>query len=77
MARWTFEHIGKGHSAAFIERQKARGALGGKAKSESYADKRSAAVQLRSTGLTYNEIAERLNVSLMTIKRWVKADGVK
>ncbi len=77
VARWTFEHIGKGHSAAFIERQKARGALGGKAKSESYADKRSAAVQLRSTGLTYNEIAERLNVSLMTIKRWVKADGVK
>lgn len=77
VARWTYEHIGKGHSAAFIEKQKLRGSLGGKAKSELYTDKRSEAVQLRSTGLTYNEIAEKLNVSLMTIKRWVKANGPK
>ncbi len=72
MARWTFEHIGKGHSAAFIERQRQRGALGGKAKGKAYDDKKAQAKALSDAGVSNAAIARQLGADRKTIIKWSK-----
>lgn len=72
VARWTFDHIGKGHSEAFIAKQKQRGALGGKAKGEAYADTKSQAKALFDDGVSNTAIAKQLNISRMTVIRWIE-----
>jgi len=77
IARWTFDHIGKGHSEAFIAKQKQRGALGGKAKGEANEDKRNQAIELKNSGLSYSEIAAQLTVNRRTIIRWCAGTQTK
>ncbi|ENT9212157.1 replication initiation protein [Salmonella enterica] len=51
--------------------QAQRGAKGGKAKGEAYSGKREQALALAAKGATKQQIAKEVNVSRMTIHRWL------
>lgn len=56
----------------FIDRQTRKGRLGGKAKGESYSVKRKLAVRYKASGMSYTEIADKLNVSRRSVIYWCK-----
>lgn len=69
VAKWTYANITQqGFSAV----QAARGARGGRAKGQAYADKRERAQALRAEGRTQAAIGVELGVSQMTVSRWLK-----
>ena len=75
VARWTYQRFHKqGHSIAFLEKQRERGKKGGQAKGEAYSDKRSEALTMRRSGMTIKAIAEQLEVSEKSIKRWTQSE---
>lgn len=56
----------------FIDRQTRKGRLGGKAKGEVYNAKRKLAVRYKASGMSYTEIADKLNVSRRSVIYWCK-----
>ena len=56
----------------FIDRQTRKGQLGGKAKGEAYSFKREQAVRYKASGMSYTEIADKLNVSRRSVIYWCK-----
>lgn len=56
----------------FVQRQVYKGALGGKARSNKYEDKRKQALALKAKGLNNTQIAKELDVDRKTIHRWLK-----
>ena len=58
--------------AMFIERQTLKGRKGGKAKGEAYSFKREQAVRYKASGMSYTEIADKLNVSRRSVIYWCK-----
>ncbi|MGN5621853.1 replication initiation protein [Acinetobacter sp. Brlt_5] len=56
----------------FIDRQTRKGRLGGKAKGEAYSFKRKLAVRYKASGMSYTEIADKLNVSRRSVIYWCK-----
>jgi len=67
IAKWVWQRFSYGEFSAI---QAKRGAKGGKAKGQAYADKREQAVQLKGEGLNHTQIAKRLGVARYTIIRW-------
>lgn len=74
IARWVWKRDGYAYQE-FIDRQTRKGALGaskgGKAKRDSYNSKRKQAVHFKANGMNNTEIASKLNVSRMTVFRWL------
>ncbi|MEG2251029.1 MAG: replication initiation protein [Bacilli bacterium] len=70
IARWVWKRDNYAYQE-FIYRQTRKGALGGKAKGESYNDKRKQAVRLKDKGMSNTEIAEKLKVARYTVIRWL------
>ena len=73
------------HSERFIEYQRESGrkgaivanangacSLGGKARSDKYADKRTIAIKMREQGFNNTQIAEKLGVSRVSVINWFK-----
>jgi hypothetical protein len=73
IARWVWKRDGYAYQE-FMDRQKRKGQLGGKAKGEAYNAKRKEAARLKASGLNNTEIAKKLDVARMTVFRWL--DGV-
>ena len=83
IAKWVWRNHGSAEfQQAFSEKQAARGrkggkasnsSKGGKARSEQYNDLRAEALKLHVTGINNTQIAKQLNVSRMTINRWLKS----
>ena len=71
IARWVWKRDGYAYQE-FIDRQTRKGQLGGKAKGEAYSTKRKQAVALRAKGMSYTEIADKLNVSRRSVIYWCK-----
>ena len=71
IARWVWKRDGYAYQE-FIDRQTRKGQLGGKAKGASYNAKRKQAVALRAKGMSYTEIADKLNVSRRSVIYWCK-----
>ena len=71
IARWVWKRDGYAYQE-FIDRQTRKGQLGGKAKGEAYSAKRKQAVALRAKGMSYTEIADKLNVSRRSVIYWCK-----
>lgn len=71
IARWVWKRDPHCY-AMFIERQTIKGRKGGKAKGEAYSFKREQAVVLRAKGMSYTEIADKLNVSRRSVIYWCK-----
>lgn len=57
--------------AMFIERQTLKGRKGGKAKGETYADKRQQAQKLKAQGMNNTQIGKKLSVDRKTVRRWL------
>lgn len=70
IARWVWKRDNYAYQE-FIYRQTRKGALGGKAKGESYNDKRKQALRLKNKGMNNTAIAEKLKVARYTIIRWL------
>ena len=71
IARWVWKRDGYAYQE-FMDRQKRKGQLGGKAKGEAYNAKRKQAVALRAKGMSYTEIADKLKVSRRSAIYWCK-----
>lgn len=71
IARWVWKRDSYAYQE-FIDRQTRKGQLGGKAKGEAYSAKRKQAVTLRAKGISYTEIAEKLNISRRSAIYWCK-----
>lgn len=71
IARWVWKRDGYAYQE-FMDRQKRKGQLGGKAKGEAYNAKRKEAVRLKASGLNNTEIAKKLDVARMTVFRWLE-----
>jgi len=71
IARWVWKRDGYAYQE-FIDRQTRKGQLGGKAKGESYNPKRKQAVALKAKGMSYTDIANKLNVSRRSVIYWCK-----
>lgn len=71
IARWVWKRDGYAYQE-FIDRQTRKGQLGGKAKGEAYSTKRKQAAALRAKGMSYTEIADKLNVSRRSVIYWCK-----
>ena len=78
VARWVWRHHSEAH-AKFIERQRAKGrigglksnsSLGGKARSAKYSDLRQQALILRTQGRSYTQIAQTLKIGRRTVINW-------
>lgn len=69
IAKWTHANFSK---QGFSERQARVGALGGKAKGAAYEDKRTKAVNMSKKGISFEEIAKRLDCSPRSVSNWVK-----
>lgn len=67
IAKWVWQRFSYGE---FSARQAKCGAKGGKAKGESFANKRQQALELKGTGMNNTQIAKKLEVSRMTVIRW-------
>ena len=75
VARWTYQRFAcHGHSETFLTRQRERGRKGGQCKSMHYEPKRSEALTMRRSGMTIKAIAEQLQVSEKSIKRWTHSE---
>lgn len=75
VAGWTYKRFRtKGHSEAFLQTQRARGKKGGQAKAMAYEPKRSEALTMRRSGMTIKAIAQQLEVSEKSIKRWTRSE---
>lgn len=77
VAKWTWTNYTKRLSdEEFSARQASRGKLGGlksgRGRTEADKAKRQQATQMRAKGHTQQQIADALQVSLSTIKRWLK-----
>lgn len=83
IAKWVWRNHGSAEfQAIFSAKQAARGrkggkasnsSKGGKARSEQYSDLRAEALKLHVTGINNTQIAKQLNVSRMTVNRWLKS----
>lgn len=84
ISRWVWRNHAQAY-ATFIERQSTKGKIGaavanskgacsagGKARSAQFGDIRQNALKLHLQGINNTQIAQRLNVSRMTINRWLK-----
>ena len=71
IARWVWKRDPHCY-AMFIERQTMKGRKGGKAKGEAYSFKREQAVRYKASGMSYTEIADKLNVSRRSVIYWCK-----
>lgn len=71
IARWVWKRDGYAYQE-FIDRQTRKGQLGGKAKGEAYSAKRKQAVALKAKGMSYTDIADKLNVSRRSVIYWCK-----
>lgn len=71
IARWVWKRDGYAYQE-FIDRQTRKGQLGGKAKGEAYNAKRKQAVALKAKGMSYTDIADKLNVSRRSVIYWCK-----
>lgn len=71
IARWVWKRDGYAYQE-FIDRQTRKGQLGGKAKGASYNAKRKQAVALKAKGMSYTDIADKLNVSRRSVIYWCK-----
>ena len=69
IARWVWHRFSYGE---FSEIQAKRGAKGGKAKGEAYAEKRELAIKLKCDGLSYTQISDQLQVSRRSVINWCK-----
>lgn len=85
VSRWVWRNHGKAY-AKFIERQAAKGRVGGlksdsshggKARSQQYSDIRQEALKLHIQGMKQKDIALQLNVSDRTIRTWIKKRKVQ
>lgn len=82
IAKWVWRNHGSAEfQAIFSAKQAARGSKGGKAsnsnkggkaRSEQYSDLRAEALKLHISGINNTQIAKQLNVSRMTVNRWLK-----
>jgi hypothetical protein len=74
IARWTWKRDPYCYQE-FIERQSIRGRKGGlkggAVRSAQYADQREQAKQLKENGMNNTQIAKQLNVTRMTVFRWL------
>lgn len=61
-----------GRKGALVANSKGACAMGGKARSDKYADKRTIAHEMRESGLSNTEIASKLGVARLTVIRWFK-----
>ena len=83
IAKWVWRNHGSEEfQAIFSAKQAARGrkggkasnsSNGGKARSEQYSDLRAEALKLHVSGINNTQIAKQLNVSRMTVNRWLKS----
>ena len=83
IAKWVWRNHGCAEFLAiFSAKQAARGSKGGKAsnsskggkaRSEQYSDLRVEALKLHVLGVNNTQIAKQLNVSRMTVNRWLKS----
>ena len=84
IARWVWRNHAQAY-ATFIERQSTKGKIGaavanskgacsagGTARSAQFSDIRQEALKLHLQGINNTQIAKQLNVSRMTINRWLK-----
>jgi hypothetical protein len=84
ISRWVWRNHAQAY-ATFIERQSTKGKIGaavanskgacsagGKARSAQFSDIRQEALKLHLQGINNTQIAKQLNVSRMTINRWLK-----
>lgn len=69
IARWVWQRFSYG---TFSEIQAKRGAKGGKAKGNAYAEKRELAIKLKCDGLSYTQISDQLQVSRRSVINWCK-----
>ncbi|WP_180006226.1 replication initiation protein [Acinetobacter sp. YH12237] len=69
IAKWVWQRFSYG---AFSEVQAKRGAKGGKAKGNAYAEKRELAIKLKCDGLSYTQISDQLQVSRRSVINWCK-----
>ena len=69
IARWVWQRFSYGVFSAI---QAKRGAKGGKAKGEAYAEKRELAIKLKCDGLSYTQISDQLQVSRRSVINWCK-----
>lgn len=85
ISRWVWRKHGEAQ-AKFLERQTEKGrkgglksdsSHGGKARSAMYSDQRQEALKLHLQGINNTQIAKQLNVSRMTINRWLKGVTVQ
>ena len=56
----------------FIDRQSRKGALGGKARSDQFENRREEAKVLRKNGLSIRKIAKKMEVSPTSIQKWLQ-----
>jgi hypothetical protein len=71
VGRWTWRNFGTGeYHARFIERQAAKGVKSGAARLAKNEDTRASARLMAATGMTRQAIADKLGMSLVTVKRW-------
>jgi hypothetical protein len=70
ITKWTHAKFSK---QGFAEWQSNNGKRSGKVRAKKNDDKRMQAMQMRSNGLTQQAISDTLNVSKMTICRWLKS----
>ena len=83
IAKWVWRNHGSAEfQAIFSAKQAARGSKGGKAsnsskggkaRSEQYSNLRTEALKLHVLGINNTQIAKQLNVSRMTVNRWLKS----
>lgn len=71
ISRWVWKRDAYAYQE-FIERQRCKGKLGGKAKGSAYEGKRQTALKLKAEGLSYTSIAAKLNVSRRSVINWCK-----
>jgi hypothetical protein len=87
IAKWVWRnHTSAEFQISFSAKQSKRGrkgglisdsSHGGKARSQQYSDLRQQALQLHIQGVNNTQIATRLNVSRMTINRWLRGVTVQ
>lgn len=87
IAKWVWRnHTSAEFQISFSAKQSKRGrkgglisdsSHGGKARSQQYSDLRQQALQLHIRGVNNTQIATRLNVSRMTINRWLRGVTVQ
>lgn len=70
VSKWVWQHLR--NNKDFVECQKERGRLGGKAKGEANTEKRSKAIQMNQEGLSARKIAAALGVGKSSVCRWLR-----